>query len=179
MPEVKLSNHDSAALMERLVGLNLSEFSRACDMAMLGFGEWVPYVPLHGRNKNTQQETREFSLHIQCGWRIVDDEKILAGYLDVVDREDSLKRETPLASDPKTLLDQRFSELRKLPCDSLKVQSVEILDIGDCRIRFGNGMCLEIIPIDSSEDDASEYWRLLTPNGWHLVVSRAGFSKQE
>src|SRR5436305_11467050 len=61
----------------KLVGLELQDVGRASNLFWLGFGDIIQIT-----RRGKAQESAEFSLHIQCSWRITLNNKIFEASRD-------------------------------------------------------------------------------------------------
>lgn len=127
--------------LRTLIGQPLQCAGYAADMLTLGFGP-----------------AGEFSLHIQCSYRMATEGAIL------FDRIDYFIDEEP---------DNRlFNAVHKLQgqLDGMTVASVDVNQLGDLTIRFANGATLLALAMRSDDD---ECWRFWNDDLWpdqHMVV---------
>lgn len=127
--------------LRTLIGQPLQCAGYAADMLTLGFGR-----------------TSEFSLHIQCSYRMATEGAIL------FDRIDYFIDEEP---------DNRlFKAIRTLQerLEGMVVTSVDVNLLGDLTIRFANGVTLLALAMRSDDD---ECWRFWNDDLWpdqHMVV---------
>ena len=127
--------------LRTLIGQPLQCAGYAADMLTLGFGR-----------------TSEFSLHIQCSYRMATEGAIL------FDRIDYFIDEEP---------DNRlFKAIRTLQerLEGMVVTSVDVNQLGDLTIRFANGATLLALAMRSDDD---ECWRFWNDDLWpdqHMVV---------
>ncbi len=82
---MKLREHIEDGL-KPLLGKRLWCSRRAADMEMFHFGERVPTTDSRGK----RAEVGEYSLHVQCAWRIVGPGGIVVGSRDVYEPPDGL-----------------------------------------------------------------------------------------
>jgi hypothetical protein len=151
------------AQLQQLVGLPLSAARRAADMRTLQFGA----LKAVGRGS-----MGEFSLHIQCPWRIEGPDGIVTGRLDLwepVDRNFDFDFESWDYEKSPNLQDTMFDQLMAQHEQSLVVQSVDADDCGGAAITFHHGFVLRIFPAGSRGED----WRLLSPgtDSSHFVIA--------
>jgi hypothetical protein len=156
-----------------LVGLNVSGVSRAVDMLVFQFG------PLTKRlsSKGTQTFTGDWSLHIQCPWRIEYGQSIYTGRSDMFEPAQALDGAV-YRDEPSTLLDSKLRDLfietiRKAsespsPAAPMLVTAVHSDTWGGVSIGFSTGHSLAIFP----DGSASEDWRFFSFSGAHphLVI---------
>ena len=130
-----------AQRLRTMIGQPVTALGYAADMLTLGFGR-----------------AGEFSLHIQCSYRMATEEAIL------FDRIDYFIDEEP---------DNRlFNAVRKLQgqLDGMTVASVDVNQLGDLTIRFAGGATLLALAMRSDDD---ECWRFWNDDLWpdqHMVV---------
>lgn len=124
-----------------LIGQPLHNAGYAADMLTLGFGR-----------------AGEFSLHIQCSYRMATEDTIL------FDRIDYFIDEEP---------DNRlFNAVRKLQeqLDGMTVASVDVNRLGDLTIRFAGGVTLLALPMRSDDDECWRFWNDEVWHDQHMVV---------
>lgn len=130
-----------AQRLRTMIGQPVTALGYAADMLTLGFGR-----------------AGEFSLHIQCSYRMATEEAIL------FDRIDYFIDEEP---------DNRlFNAVRKLQgqLDGMTVEAAEVNQLGDLTIRFAGGVTLLALAMRSDDD---ECWRFWNDDLWpdqHMVV---------
>lgn len=156
-----------------LAGKPLSGRFRAADMEMFEFGEQVPFIDRQGRARTIG----EYRLHVQCSWRIVRAGTILVGYADMTEPPSGV---AAVDFDPNTGGKNRRDELVALfledtSLDGRVVTRQETTPYGDARLTFRDGSRLELFPEASARDNES--WRLLMPDGSHIVMSGAGLER--
>ena len=145
-----------------LVGLPLLPPSRAANMMMFGFGKLVTQLNRHG----IPVDIPEFSLHVQCHWRIITHDPkptIVVGSRDLyypadptVDPEDeNFHYDEPWANicdwHVKSVMDEHKS------C-ALVVESIEADDVGSLRICFTDGFMLDLFPDTSCHGGCGEHF---------------------
>lgn len=118
---------------------------------------------------------REFFLHVQCSWRIVNANKIEFASNDVYYPHSKIDEDEDY--DWSEIGSSRFDELASLFNASLdstySVKKVESDVLKGLRILFQNGYLLELFPNESIND--SEVWRFIDKAAdKHLVVSSEG-----
>lgn len=165
------SNVDAA--LRPLLGKPMIGSSRAVDMEMFWFGRPVEYVDRRGGGG----VIGEYRFHVQCSWRIRRSGRIVVGYSDMTDPPS----DWPGARfDPNESQSNHRDELldayhRERNHDGRKVVALEATDWGDVRLLFDDDSALELFPDAMATD--TEFWRLLMPNGTHLVMSGAGLER--
>lgn len=152
--------------MEELKGERLTSIRFAVDLAMISFGSIVSVRdPVGGRMR-----VREWSLHINCGWRIVRNGMVVIGshdlYLPRYDRTfRDFKRED-------ALIWLRIDQLTNRP-SKLLVRDGEITSDHGLVISLSRSHDLQLIPLVSSRRISDELWRLLRATDSYAVVASA------
>jgi hypothetical protein len=155
-----------------LVGKELWKFTRAVNMAMFQFGERREIVDAFARKK----EVGELALHVQCAWRITEQERVLVGSRDLrypADyREEEIVSEEFDWSESPNRLDKRIDLFFERK-GNLLVESVNVGLAGSFCLPLTGGISLEVFPDNSL---ALEHWRLFRPGakGRHFVLSGGG-----
>jgi hypothetical protein len=167
------------SVMRVLVGLPLLAPYRAANMMMFGFGKTVHDIDLRGN----PCEVPEYSLHVQCHWRILANHpspRILVGSSDLyypsdpsLDRRDEKFQWDLIGAN---LCDRRMNGfMEEHATCPLIVESIEADEVCGLRIRFTEGFLLELLPDASPQDRFYEEWRLLLPGTKrpHFIVGRS------
>jgi len=140
-----------------LVGKPLYSIGRTTNLVWLLFGE--PFT-----KKNIIGDTRtlaEYSLHIQCAWRIVQKDKIIIASGDLYSPNSNVKLENfNWDNIGSSEFDSKASSLKKIMKDIRNVQSIEADNIGGLKICFSNNYLLEVFPNESGND--KESWRFFS-----------------
>jgi hypothetical protein len=156
-----------------LIGEALIFSNRAADMEMFHFG-----ARHEGMTRGRPERRRDHALHVQCYWRLVGPDGIVAGYHDLT---------YPAGDDPGSAgLDfnyeqgnRRDERLARFYDDeragSRVVEAVTGDSLGGVRISLSRGHALEVIPCDSLDTEGveSERWRFFetdNPSRPHFVV---------
>ena len=118
----------------------------------------------------------EYSLHIQCPWRVVDGDKILTASFDIYKPEAGNEEDDPDFDWEKgNLFDKRMKDLFRNGDRELRIEAVEAGCGGALRMQLEDDLWLEIFPNDSLPD---EHWRLFAPSSdHHFVVTGAGIDE--
>ena len=153
-------------LLDKLKGKKIQYIGRCLDLVWIGFGDIIERKTKQGVDK-----IAEYSLHIQCPFKIVDKCKIVVGksdmFVSATDKEDTvdlnLQNNTLFDLKAKTLMDSFNTE---------KIIDVELNEWGDLFIYL-DSINIAIF-IDNSTDDES--WRLFRTGSddEHAVVSGTG-----
>lgn len=177
-----------------LIGLPLSIARRAADMLVLHFGtirEIEGGIKV-GKRAGEKGSVGDFSLHIQCPWRLEESDGIITGrgdlYISPVTGEyfDDVLDDNTFYKQGKNLQDKKMGELLQGvdPVTGsymnitkfLIVETVDADNFGGATICLSGGYRLVLFPYSSV---GSEDWRLLQArkNKKHFVVSssHAGF----
>lgn len=153
------------AELEKLVGLPLWGVGLAASMLMLTFGNrYTSRTPL-GR----EIEGGDFSLNVQCAWRVAHEDEVVAGYADYV----ALDKADPSAGPAF------FETLQNAFTKSPRVEAITSVRAGGFSLRLEDGLYVEAFPSFSAVDPESEFWRLMSrePNQ-HFVVGPGGLDVQ-
>ena len=158
------------AALRPLIGLAFIGSRRAVDMEMFWFGGFVERVSRRGAGVITG----EYRLHVQCAWRIISRRRIVVGYSDMADPPDgSSSAGFDPNSSPTNRRDVLLAEfIAKRSSDPRVIVAVEGSPSGDARFTFDDGSSLEVLPDSTGPED--EYWRLILPDGAHIVMSADG-----
>ncbi|MHC4856134.1 MAG: hypothetical protein ACYS72_06990 [Planctomycetota bacterium] len=158
--------------LKPLIGLQLSYFRRAADMANFGFGQIRPVK---------KGSVAEYALHVQCPWRIESPEGIVTGRHDLWEPSEFIEGENldDWSYEKGDLLDVLMNELlagydsqTRSSINTTKilfVERVQANDYGELSINLTGGYHLVLFPAGSRGED----WRFFIPESkkFHLVVS--------
>lgn len=145
-----------------LAGMPLWDAGRAADLLWLAFGQRLTIKDFRGKPR----EVGEYALHVQCAWRFVQDEKVLAGNRDLYYPRgyNDPKQQIPSGFDWDVQGANRCDEmLATLFADGAKqyvVVRVQPGHAGELILLLEGGLTLQIFPNDSLE---GEHWRLFKP----------------
>ena len=175
----ELSKHSSIrasieGALEPLIGMPWWKAHRAADLQVFGFGARRPITNRRGK----QVLVGEYSLHVQCGWRISGAFGIIVARrdlyypagLDPYRDRGNFRYDGPVPN----RRDEQIAALLEARQDRhLMVTSAEANDLGGFCLRFCDGFLLEVFPDDSLDE---EHWRLLEPDvdTPHFVVTGRG-----
>ncbi|AZB42048.1 hypothetical protein CEF21_06955 [Bacillus sp. FJAT-42376] len=156
-----------------LIGLELQEAGRASNLFWLGTG---PLATV--QTKRGSEIGAEYSLHIQCSWRLSAGKKIIAGSRDFYSPSSQWNGEMD-DFDWDEYGNNRFDERIQLfngRKRKLIVEKIVADDLGGCILSFSDGVALEVFPDSSDEDPDTEYWRLFNwkEKSPHFVVNGLG-----
>jgi len=161
-------------VLASLLGLPMWAADRAADMEMFSFGDRRIVQNRHGE----PIEVGQFSLHVQCAWRVVG-----AGGIIVASRDYFYPAGDPNVEPPDFDHDQPGANRRDerttaffAKCGNRfpVVHRVEADRLGSLRIVMSDDITLEVFPNDSLEN---EHWRFFQPRSdeRHFVVTGRGF----
>jgi len=146
-----------AQFIEKLVGSHFVGYSRICDMVCLRF-----------RIKEGSSDMREYGLHIQCGFRILSDEKIIACSEDMFNAQQDNQVDKFSYDVDDSILDD--SMVKWINSGEKIVTFVELLHWGDLVIKFSDLTFLHIYL--NTIDSETEAWRfILGEKEPHLICS--------
>jgi hypothetical protein len=164
-------------LLDVLIAKPVTRSQRVLEMEMFMFGSETDITNRDGKLRKRS----EFSLHVQCPWRITASGRVIVQYTDLLDSpRGPSKRSFNPEHDPTRrdeLLVEFFQERTTQPRTVVKTNT---LSDGESQIAFDDGALLELSPSASDPlrpggwDPASEYWRLTLPDGVHLVMTGKG-----
>lgn len=150
-----------------LIGMSLWTAGRAADLAWFHFGQRRLIKDYYGNPR----EVGEYALHLQCAWRIVQDETVLVASRDLYYPPGTTEPEFPPDFNWDVQGGNRLDERLKnfFLSATLYVVQIEAGCAGALRIFLGSGIVLEVFPDDSFD---KEHWRLFRPylNEAHFVV---------
>ncbi|WP_338780574.1 hypothetical protein [Metabacillus sp. FJAT-52054] len=160
-----------------LLELELQEAGRASNLFWLGIG------PLSTvQTKKGSDIGAEYSLHIQCSWRLSEGKKIIAGSRDFYSPS-SLWNGEMADFDWDEIGSNRFDERIQLfnrRKEKLLVEKIEADEFGGFTLSFSYGFTLEVFPDSSEEDSDAEYWRFFNwkEKSPHFVVTGMGIDDE-
>lgn len=143
---------------------------------MFGFGATRTRVLQFGPNKGQSVEVRDFSLHVDCDWRVRGLEGIVVGWLDMFYRsgEASNADDDDWDRHAKGATSRRDERLEAwLAHGPYEVQHAHADAVGGFTLELARNYALDVFPTSSLD---YEHWRLLSPDGPHFVVRGSGLS---
>jgi hypothetical protein len=153
-------------LLMDIVNKRLHGMVRLLDMQMFRFGGCYSRVSKFGPQRGKSVEVPEYSLHVQCPWRITQAGRIIVGQDDrMFPALPSIHQSTRDGARPSgydTLLEQRVSELRELYPTGLRVSRVNVNALVGLDICFEDDFSLSVCPTCSNSADDCELWRFST-----------------
>lgn len=158
--------------LQVLIGQELTNNAGAASMEFLHFGVYS----IHEKNGYI---TGFYRLHIQSPWRIIQDDKLLIGFDDIYE-PDSEHQDVPFEEFKYTdgnLRDEKMEQLlEKSP--RLKVETIQVDNMGGFVLYFTKNTRLEVIPMSTKTDGHNEYWRFIAQEeekNLHFVVKASDF----
>ena len=161
-----------------LVTLPMWAMDCAADLAMFTFGDRRLEQNRHGEVVGV----REYTLHVQCAWRLVGQNGIIVASRDYFypagdpnDDPPNFDHDQPGANRRDERMAAFFAECgHEVPV----VESIDADRVGSLRIVMSHDVTLEVFPNDSLE---GEYWRFFPAysHARHFVVTGRGIKDHE
>ena len=156
------------------MGLRLWGASRAADMLTLQLGEPRADLSPVGRFR----EVGEYALHVQCPWRLTQDDRLLVGSGDLWTPADPDADPQKYGPDVvgSSWLDYQLRKCLNAR-EAVHVVIISADSFGGFHLSCSDGIEFEVFPNASgTSSDVSEYWRLLQPStsARHFVVHTGG-----
>jgi hypothetical protein len=184
-------NNEIEKQLNLLIGFPLSIARRAADMLILDFGTIREVNKINNISKrpNKRRTFGDFSLHIQCPWRLENTDRIITGRGDLYfsaqtgEYFDDLEDNDTYFEFGKNLQDKIIGELLQgfdpithsylNTTKSLVVEKVDADNVGGATIFLSGGYRILLFPSSSKGED----WRLFQggSNEKHFVVSGSRF----
>jgi hypothetical protein len=156
--------------LKPLIGTPLWASGRAADLEWFQFGQRRT-VTAGGRTK----EVGDYSLHIQCAWRIRHGDRVVVGSRDLYNPPQESDDLENFDGDVQgaNRRDKGIAELFQNGTREFRVRDVEVGEAGAFTIRFDDGYALDVFPDDSL---SGEHWRIFRPSADepHFVVNGEG-----
>lgn len=157
-----------------LVGKKLPSAGRASNLFWIGFGEMITIT----RRGKTEQ-TAEYFLHIQCSWRITQQNKILIASRDFYTPSSQyieVDEDFDWDIEGNNRFDERIKSFIQDTKDRLIVERIDSDEIGGLKVFLSESHVLEVFPDSSEDDEYSEFWRFFTrkDDSPHFVVTGNG-----
>jgi hypothetical protein len=164
--------------MAPLVGMPLWDAGRAADLLWLAFGQRQTVQDFRGESR----EVGEYALHVQCAWRFVRDEKVVAGNRDLYyprgykDPKDEIPRGFNWDVQGANRCDEMLAGLFADGAKQYVVVRVQARHAGELALLLEGGLTLQIFPNDSL---VGEHWRLFRPgsDAPHWVYAGNGLER--
>ena len=158
--------------LEVLIGEPLWSSGRAADLEWFQFGQRRSVKDVRGDTK----EVGEYSLHVQCAWRISHGDQVIVGSRDLYyppeeidDPPDDFDWDVQGAN----RRDKRIAQLFENETRQFLVRQVEVGAAGSFTIVLDDDYALEVFPQDSL---SGEHWRIFRPyvEEPHFVLTGKG-----
>ncbi len=151
--------------MNRLMNLKnqkMQYIKRSCDLVDIGFGDLLK----RKNRKNEEVLVARYSLHIQCPFKILYNQKMLTEHTDLYVSSANVYETVDIGQKNCTLFDQRLQEYTNELSDEYVVD-VSINQIGNITISLSN--ITIFVFIDSTTKE--EQWRFFETgtNKEHLI----------
>jgi len=156
-----------------LIYLELTKTTRAADMECLKFG--THYVE---NEKGVKSNVGEISLHIQCHWRLTNNNRIIVGSSDLYEPVDETVEYDENFNYSKINSNFRDIEFRKFIKETKpRVKTLNIDSYGGIEIYFENNIKLIAYSFSGSKNGDNEYWRIFdnrNESRKHLISKSTG-----
>lgn len=164
--------------MAPLVGMPLWDAGRAADLLWLALGQRQTIQDFRGKPR----EVGEYALHVQCAWRFVRGETVVAGNRDLYyprgyrDAKDGIPQGFDWDVQGANRCDEMLAELFAGGAKQFVVQRVGAGQAGEIALLLEGGLKLQIFPNDSL---VGEHWRLFRPGSDepHWVFTGQGLER--
>lgn len=138
-----------------LVGLPLRNISRSGNMLCVHFGNTYA-IPDRG---GTTQAVPEWTIQIQCAWRVSQGTRIVIAYRDFYYSDIPLSNLAVMSKSRfNVVLDSLCAEFEAMPP---VVGAVEADDTGGFSVQMSHDYKLEVFPSESPE--SGKHWRVFQP----------------
>ena len=164
-------------IVSDLIGLPLTRTTRAANMECLKFGT-VYRTDKDGKENNVG----EFALHLQCPWRLTNENEIIVGNGDLYQQAEETAEYNENYDYFEFNANLRDVKLDKLIKDkTITIISAQADKFGGLEICFDNNITLTVFPDITSKAD-NENWRLIdfrNENSKHLESWTTGYETSE
>ena len=151
-----------------IINVQLSQVGRAGNLAWFCFGEDVAVQNYKGENTIKS----EYSLNVQCAFRIVQDKKIILASSDMYIPNSKMQFVHEFDWDVQGA--NRFDELAKAwKGNTIIVDSLKSDDFGGLKIYFSNEAVLEIFPDMSAPEECWRFFECQSAEK-HVVITGQG-----
>lgn len=157
--------NEAISRLNDLVGKKIRYIGRCLEIVWIGFGDTVIRKSLRGE----EDFVAERSLHIQCPFRLIDENEIILGYDDLFTSNNKENPRVDLNIYNSTIFDTKCDYINSSDYIDKKVVDVKLSPFGDLSIRLEN-FEIQTFAADSNGED--EVWRLFKTgiDEEHLVV---------
>jgi len=143
-------------ILQDLIGLPLTRTTRAANMECLKFG-----TIFRTEKDGTKNNIGEFALHLQCPWRLTNENEIIVGNGDLYQQADETADYDENYDYFEFNANLRDVRLDKLIKDkTITIISAKADKFGGLEICFENNITLTVFPDLASKAD-NENWRLI------------------
>jgi hypothetical protein len=145
--------------LEVLIGEPLWSSGRAADLEWFQFGQRRNVKDVRGGTK----EVGEYSLHVQCAWRIRHGDQVIVGSRDLYyppEETDDPPDDFDWDVQGANRRDKRIAQLFENETRQFLVRQVEVGAAGSFTIVLDDDYALEVFPQDSL---SGEHWRIFKP----------------
>jgi hypothetical protein len=161
-----------------LVGIALWDAGRAADLMWLALGQRQTIPDFQGNPR----EVGAYALHVQCAWRFVQGETVVAGNRDLYyprgykDQKEEIPKGFNWDVQGANRCDEVLATLFEGGTRRFVVQRVKVRQAGELAFLLESGLTLQIFPNDSLE---GEHWRLFRPgsDAPHSVFTGKGLER--
>ena len=127
-------------------------------------------------SRGQTKEVGEYSLHVQCSWRITRGDEVVVGNRDLYyppQEADEVPENFNWEAIGSNRRDKRIAALFQNETRQYLVRFIEVGEAGSFRILLDNDYAIEVFPDDSLSD---EHWRIFRPHMEepHFVVTGKG-----
>jgi hypothetical protein len=148
-------------ILRDLIGLPLNPTTRAANMQMFSFGAIINITLTSPKKGPISKSVGEFALHLQCPWRLTNENEIIVGSGDLYQQADEIAEYDENYNYYELNANLRDVKLDKLINENkLSVISINADKFGGLEICFDNNIKLNVFPDLASKAD-NEYWRLI------------------
>jgi len=154
--------------LEKLIGERWHALGRAADLVWLEFGPRRDVVDHRGETR----EVGEYALHVQCSWRVLDEDQLVTGSADIYRPRPGWTGEGDFDWDVQgaNRFDGRAGKLTAhLADEPVVVTSVDVTEWGDLVISLSHGFRVDVLRTGSVQEEG---WRFFRPyrDDDHVVV---------
>jgi hypothetical protein len=158
--------------LKKIIGLPLRYVGRACDVIWFGFGN---LIKKEDKRCGGFREVAEYDLHVQCAFRLTDSEKIIVGSADKYIPSSEIEDYNDFDWDVQgaNRCDEQLKEMFSKITTGILVKNITADRFGGIKVFLSEDILLEIIPDNSTEDEA---WRFFSSGAGneHFVISGIG-----
>lgn len=153
---------DYLLLKEMLLNKKLQYIGRTCELVWFGFGNLVERTDSKGR----VNLVASYALHLQCPFRVADDNGILVGYNDLFVSSEDICAAVDLDERDCTMFDKKVDNLKQL-IENEYVKDVSVNKYGDLSVQLSN-LTLNVFVANSIGEEAWRFFKL--SDEYHIVV---------